>query len=47
MPHIRRDYVGRYLLVTRKLWFHQENDYNVLEYEEIDFKWPPRTEDGK
>jgi amino acid transporter len=46
MPHIGRDHIGRYLLVTRKLWFHQENDYKVLEYEEIDFRWPPRGGDG-
>jgi amino acid transporter len=45
VPHIGRDHVGRYLLVTRKLWFHQENDYKVLEYEDIDFRWPPRSKE--
>jgi amino acid transporter len=46
VPRIGRDHIGRYLLVTRKLWFHQENDYKVLEYEDIDFRWPPRSRDG-
>lgn len=44
VPHIGRDHKGRYLLVTRKLWFHAENDYKVLEYEDIDFRWPPKDE---
>jgi hypothetical protein len=45
VPRLGRSHKGRYLLVTRKLWFHAENDYKVLEYEDIDFRWPPK-EDG-
>lgn len=44
IPHVGRNHKGRYLLVTRKLWFHAENDYKVLEYEDIDFRWPPKDE---
>jgi hypothetical protein len=48
VPHVGRNHVGRYLLVTRKLWFHQENEgYKVLEYEAIDFRWPPLEGDGE
>jgi len=39
MPRIGRGHKGRYMLVTRKLWFHQENKYLVLEYEDVDFRW--------
>jgi len=48
VPHIGHDHKGRYLLVTRKLWFHTENEYKVLEYEDIDFNWVPNDdeEDG-
>lgn len=42
VPHVGRSHVGRYLLVTRKLWFHAENNYKVLVYEDIDFRWLPR-----
>jgi hypothetical protein len=44
VPKLGRNHRGRYLLVTRKLWFHAENDYKVLEYEDIDFRWPPKDE---
>lgn len=44
VPKVGRGHKGRYLLVTRKLWFHAENDYKVLEYEDIDFRWPPKSE---
>lgn len=44
VPRMGRGHKGRYLLVTRKLWFHAENDYKVLEYEDIDFRWPPKGE---
>ena len=44
VPKFGRSHKGRYLLVTRKLWFHAENEYKVLEYEDIDFRWPPREE---
>jgi len=44
VPKYSRSHKGRYLLVTRKLWFHAENEYKVLEYEDIDFRWPPREE---
>jgi hypothetical protein len=48
VPHIGHDHKGRYLLVTRKLWFHTENEYRVLEYEDIGFNWVPNDdeEDG-
>lgn len=44
VPKVGRSHKGKYLLVTRKLWFHAENDYKVLEYEDIDFRWPPKAE---
>jgi hypothetical protein len=45
VPHVGHNHIGRYLSVTRKLWFHQEDGYKVLEYEAIDFKWPPKEGD--
>jgi hypothetical protein len=47
VPSIGRDHVGRCLLVTRRLWFHTENGYKVLEYEDIAFQWPKKTSDDE
>jgi amino acid transporter len=46
IPHLGRTHAGRQLLITRKLWFHQEHGYKVLEYEDIDFRWVLREDEN-
>ena len=47
VPRVGRGRVGRFLLVTRKLWLTERDGYKVLEYEDIEFRWVTRDgEDG-
>jgi hypothetical protein len=39
LPRFGRHRRGCYLLITRKLFFNDENGYKVLEYEDAEFKW--------
>lgn len=45
VPRVGRGRVGRFLLVTRKLWLTERDGYKVLEYEDIEFRWV--TKDGE
>ncbi|KFZ15936.1 hypothetical protein V502_05328 [Pseudogymnoascus sp. VKM F-4520 (FW-2644)] len=45
VPRVGRGRVGRFLLVTRKLWLTERDGYKVLEYEDIEFRWV--TRDGE
>ena len=45
VPKVGRGRVGRFLLVTRKLWLTERDGYKVLEYEDIEFRWV--TRDGE
>lgn len=47
VPSFGRNHVGRCRLVTRRLWFHTENGYKVLEYEDIAFQWPKKISDNE
>lgn len=46
LPHIGRHRKGCYLMITRKLFFNDENGYKVLEYEDAEFKWLLQERDG-
>ncbi|KFY04726.1 hypothetical protein O988_00569 [Pseudogymnoascus sp. VKM F-3808] len=48
VPRVGRGRVGRFLLVTRKLWLTERDGYKVLEYEDIEFRWVTRDgEEGR
>lgn len=47
VPSFGRNHVGRCRLVTRRLWFHTEHGYKVLEYEDIAFQWPKKISDDE